>query len=92
MKQKAEGGQAADETRDLENTPEESARTGQAGKILDNSYARTNRVTHLGRRNGQQCMIQGFGSQFEAKQSWILVTKPIHWCLVIIPSIRRKMT
>jgi len=47
MKQRAEGGQAADETRDLEKTPEESARTGQAGKILDNSYTRTHRLTHL---------------------------------------------
>jgi hypothetical protein len=61
VKQKAEGGQAADETRDLENTPEESARTGQAGKILDNSYARTLRLTHLGCQRFLRLLAQVFG-------------------------------
>jgi hypothetical protein len=32
VQQKAVGGQATDETRDLEKTPEGSARTGQAGR------------------------------------------------------------
>lgn len=60
MKQRAEGGQAADETRDLEKTPEESARTGQAGKILDNSYARISRLTHLSCQRVLQLLAQIF--------------------------------
>jgi len=44
VKQKTKGDQAADETQDLEKTPEGSARNGQAEKILDNSYARISRL------------------------------------------------
>ena len=61
VKQRAEGDQVADETRDLENTPEESARAGQAGKILDNSYTRAPRLTHLGCQRFLRLLEQVFG-------------------------------